>query len=95
MPSDTVPPTTRAGYSVSAPADVIGPSLTERARALMAAHEACAGDDVQQLLLREVMGHYRTWCLRRGHGDPFVGPAAGVESWQPVRPQPRAAARAD
>lgn len=87
---DTVPPTTFAGHSAPAvPSN--GPSLTERARALMAAHDASAGDDVQQLLLREVMGHYRDWCLRGGHGDPFVGPAAGIESYDlPRAAVPRA-----
>lgn len=82
---DTAPPTTYAGPPATAVPST-GPTLAERARALMAAHEASEGDDVQQLLLREVMGHYRAWCLRAGHGDPFVGPAAGIESYEIPRP---------
>lgn len=48
------------------------PTPAERARLLRAAYEASAADPEQQLLLAELMAHYRAWCLRTGKGDPFA-----------------------
>lgn len=48
------------------------PTPAERARLLRAAYEASAADPEQQLLLAELMAHYRAWCLRSGKGDPFA-----------------------
>ena len=47
------------------------PSSAERAFTLRAAFERSGGDENQRLLLRELMDHYRDWCVRNGLGDPF------------------------
>ena len=52
--------------------DYRAPTPSERARLLRAAYEASATDPEQQLLLAELMAHYRAWCLRNGKGDPFA-----------------------
>ena len=46
--------------------------MADRARALEAAHDSSAGDEEQQLLIREIMAQFREWCVGRGYGDPFV-----------------------
>lgn len=52
--------------------DYRAPTPSERARLLRAAYDASAGDPEQQLLIAELMAHYRAWCLRNGKGDPFA-----------------------
>lgn len=52
--------------------DYRAPSAVERARLLRAAYEAAIPDPEQRLLLAELMAYFRSWCLRQGHGDPFV-----------------------
>ena len=47
------------------------PSTIERALMLRAAFERSGADENQRLLLRELMDHYRDWCVRHGLGDPF------------------------
>ena len=44
----------------------------ECARRLVAAHDASVHDEEQQLLIRELMAHYRAWCLAQALPDPFV-----------------------
>lgn len=67
--------TTRLRQAAAGIADHI-PSPIEVARRLKAAHDSSAADEHQQLLLREIMAHYRQWCLGRDISDPFAAAAA-------------------
>ncbi|MFL5577830.1 MAG: hypothetical protein ACJ79S_17885 [Gemmatimonadaceae bacterium] len=73
-PSAPTPPSTRLRRAAEAAAGIADhiPSPLEVARRLKAAHDNSAADAHQQLLLRELMAHYRQWCLRRDIGDPFA-----------------------
>ena len=72
LPVAVVPAAPVAPRWIEPERDYRAPTPAERARLLRAAYEASSTDPEQQLLLAELMAHYRAWCLRTGKGDPFA-----------------------